>query len=95
MKFNIKNILLLASFLSASSALAFMSYDPRFSSTGGVMPGQLATGEVPTNMANGAVCPPQIAPMQGALTQGAMPNVNQQYLQGIHGQQLYQQQRIQ
>lgn len=96
MKFNIKNLFLLASFLNASYALAFISYDPRIpTSAGGVMPGPLATGEVPTNMANGAVCPPQIAPMQGALAPGAMPNVQQQYLQGIHGQQLYQQQRMQ
>jgi len=95
MKFKIKNLFVFASFLSASYALAFMTFDPRYTNTGGAMPGQFATGEVATNMANGAACPPQIAPMQGALTQGAMPNVNQQYLQGIHGQQMFQQQQMQ
>lgn len=91
MKFNIKNIFLLASFWVASYGLAFMTTDPRLmANTGAVMPGPFTTGEIPTNMANGAVCPPQMAPMQGALTPGAMPNMQQQFQQGIHGQQMYQ-----
>jgi hypothetical protein len=90
-----KKLFLLASFLVSSLSFAqFTSIDPRFAATGGMMP-QLGTGQLPSNMANGQVCPPQMAPMQGALTPGMMQNTTQQYQQGLHGQQMYQPQMMQ
>lgn len=89
-----KKLILSLGVLIVPSVFAFMvnTMDPRMMQQGqqGFGPSMMAVGEQPTNMINGQVCPPQIAPMQAPLgQQGVMPLMNQ-YNQGIHGQQMFQ-----
>ena len=88
-----KKIILSLGLLSSSSLFAFMNtYDPRMMQQPQQMaygPAMMQTGEMPGNMINGQVCPPQIAPMQAPLGQQGMMPIMNQYQQGIHGQQIY------
>lgn len=89
-----KKILLSLSLLVSPSLFAFMNtYDPRMMQQQpqqvGYGPSMMQLGEMPSNMINGQVCPPQIAPMQAPLGQQGMAPLMNQYNQGIHGQQIY------
>lgn len=87
-----KKIILSLSFFAASSVYAFMNtYDPRMMQPQqmGYGPAMMQMGEQPTNMMNGQVCPPQMAPMQAPLSPQTMMPMMNQYNQGIHGQQIY------
>lgn len=84
-----KKLLLSLSLLSLPSFAFMTTYDPRMMNPQGFGPSMMPTGEMPSNMINGQVCPPQIAPMQAPLPQQGMVPIMNQYNQGIHGPQIY------
>ncbi|MEZ4814686.1 MAG: hypothetical protein R3A80_05705 [Bdellovibrionota bacterium] len=87
-----KKLFLALGLLSTSLSFALMqTYDPRYAQQQGVFPSQLSTGELVGNMANGQACPVQVQPMQAPLNQQMMQLNQQQYIQGVHGTQIFQQ----